>query len=67
MNCFKRCAFANCMKGCENFKVRDAGKPDYFPLRSDDPKIVTVSRAKRKKKGKVKRKKKVQVEKDDES
>ena len=61
VGCFQRCAFANCMKGCENFKVRVPSKPDYTPPQPGDPKIVTVSRAKRKKKGKPKSKKRVKV------
>ena len=56
VGCFQRCSFANCIKGCENHKVRVPSIPQYTPPLAGEPKIVTVSRRKRKSKKKPKSK-----------
>ena len=48
VGCFRRCGYANCSNGCENFYIKVAGCKDYEPPRLGDPEIVPPPRKKKK-------------------
>ena len=49
VGCFRRCGYANCSKGCENFYIKVAGCKEYEPPKLGDPVIVPPPRKKSKK------------------